>query len=85
MKIYGQHDARTIQQLERCVSAEAGAIKARQVRRLIDGRHALFARARDAAGNWGPVRAVVVPVDRAAPMASLERLQAQVAEYRLEP
>jgi tRNA-splicing ligase RtcB (3'-phosphate/5'-hydroxy nucleic acid ligase) len=26
MKIYGQHDARTIQQLERCVAAEDGAI-----------------------------------------------------------
>lgn len=26
MKIYGQHDDRTIQQLERCVAAEAGAI-----------------------------------------------------------
>lgn len=26
MKIYGQHDDRTIQQLERCVVAEDGAI-----------------------------------------------------------
>lgn len=26
MKIYGQHDERTIQQLERCVAAEEGAI-----------------------------------------------------------
>ena len=34
-----------------------GTVTPRQVRRLIDGRHTLFARARDAAGNWGPVRA----------------------------
>ena len=26
MKIYGQHDARTIQQLERCVAAEDNAV-----------------------------------------------------------
>ena len=45
----------------------AGTLTRSQVRRLIDGRHALFARARDAAGNWGPVRPVVLPIDRAAP------------------
>ena len=39
------------------------------MRRLIDGRHTLFARARDAAGNWGPVRPVVLPIDRTAPEA----------------
>ena len=39
----------------------------RQVRRLEDGRHSLFVRARDAAGNWGPVRLVVLPIDRRAP------------------
>src|SRR4029077_7591163 len=45
----------------------AGLIVPRQVRRLEDGRHSLFVRARDAAGNWGPVRLVVLPVDRRAP------------------
>ncbi|HSS58376.1 MAG TPA: S8 family serine peptidase [Solirubrobacteraceae bacterium] len=45
----------------------AGLIVPRQVRRLEDGRHSLFVRARDAAGNWGPVRSVVLPVDRQAP------------------
>jgi hypothetical protein len=45
----------------------AGVVRPRQVRRLVDGRHRLFARARDASGNWGPVRAVVLPIDRAAP------------------
>jgi subtilisin family serine protease len=45
----------------------AGTLAPRQVRRLQDGRHALFARARDATGNWGPVRPVVIPIDRAAP------------------
>ena len=38
-----------------------------QGRRLVDGRHSLFVRARDAAGNWGPVRAVALPIDRARP------------------
>ena len=38
-----------------------------QVRRLEDGRHSLFVRARDAAGNWGPVRMVVLPIDRLPP------------------
>ena len=37
------------------------------MRRLEDGRHGLFVRARDAAGNWGPVRPVVLPVDRRRP------------------
>jgi hypothetical protein len=32
----------------------------RQVRRLEDGRHSLFVRARDAAGNWGPGALVVL-------------------------
>lgn len=45
----------------------AGTLTRSQVRRLIDGRHALFARARDGSGNWGPVRPVVLPIDRAAP------------------
>jgi subtilisin family serine protease len=45
----------------------AGVIAPRLVRRLVDGRHALFVRARDATGNWGPVRLVVLPIDRAAP------------------
>jgi subtilisin family serine protease len=45
----------------------AGVLTQRQVRRVVDGRHALFVRARDAAGNWGPVRPVVLPIDRAAP------------------
>ena len=44
-----------------------GLISPRQVRRLEDGRHKLFARARDAAGNWGPVRAVLLPIDREPP------------------
>jgi subtilisin family serine protease len=45
----------------------AGTVTPRQVQRLIDGRHGLFARARDAAGNWGPVRSIVIPIDRSAP------------------
>jgi hypothetical protein len=45
----------------------AGEIAPRLVRRLVDGRHSLFVRARDAVGNWGPVRAVVLPIDRTAP------------------
>ena len=45
----------------------AGALAQRDVRRLFDGRHALFVRARDAAGNWGPARRVALPVDRTAP------------------
>jgi hypothetical protein len=45
----------------------AGAVTPRQMQRLLDGRHSLFARARDAVGNWGPVRAVVIPIDRAPP------------------
>jgi hypothetical protein len=45
----------------------AGGVPARTVRRLVDGRHNLYVRARDAAGNWGPVRMVVLPIDRAAP------------------
>jgi hypothetical protein len=48
-------------------AALAGRIAPRDVRRLYDGRHNLFVRARDAAGNWGPVRQVVLPVDRSAP------------------
>ena len=49
----------------------------RQVRRLEDGRHSLFVRARDAAGNWGPVRMVVLP-DRPA-AAGRARLAASAA------
>jgi hypothetical protein len=45
----------------------AGSLAPRQVRRLEDGRHSLFVRARDAAGNWGPVRMVVLPIDRLPP------------------
>jgi hypothetical protein len=45
----------------------AGSLVTRQVRRLEDGRHSLFVRARDAAGNWGPVRLVVLPIDRLPP------------------
>ncbi|HMG99394.1 MAG TPA: S8 family serine peptidase [Gaiellales bacterium] len=45
----------------------AGSLLPRQVQRLEDGRHGLFVRARDAAGNWGPVRQVVLPIDRIAP------------------
>jgi subtilisin family serine protease len=44
-----------------------GLISPRQVRRLEDGRHGLFVRARDASGNWGPVRSVVLPIDRQPP------------------
>ena len=53
--------------LDPVFAALTGTVTPRQVRRLIDGRHTLFARARDAAGNWGPVRAIVIPVDRSAP------------------
>jgi Subtilase family len=45
----------------------AGLVPARKIRRLVDGRHSLFVRARDASGNWGPVRMVVLPIDRSAP------------------
>jgi hypothetical protein len=45
----------------------AGTVTRREVRRLLDGRHALYVRARDAAGNWGPMRRVVLPIDHAAP------------------
>ncbi|MDX6596320.1 MAG: hypothetical protein QOE87_207 [Gaiellales bacterium] len=48
-------------------STLTGTVSQRQVRRLLDGRHTLFARARDTAGNWGPVRAVVIPIDRTPP------------------
>jgi subtilisin family serine protease len=48
-------------------AALAGRVAARQIGRLEDGRHSLFVRARDAAGNWGPVRVVVLPIDRTAP------------------
>ena len=44
-----------------------GRVAARMIRRLEDGRHRLFVRARDAAGTWGPVRLVVLPIDRTAP------------------
>ncbi len=52
-----------------------GTVKPRQVRRLVDGRHALFARARDAAGNWGPVRQVVIPIDRSSPAVRVSGLR----------
>jgi subtilisin family serine protease len=45
----------------------AGLIAPHVVRRALDGRHSLYVRARDAAGNWGPVREVVIPFDRDAP------------------
>ena len=44
-----------------------GLLAPSDVRRLSDGRHKLWVRARDATGNWGPVRQVVLPVDRVAP------------------
>ncbi len=44
-----------------------GLLGPSEVRRLSDGRHKLWVRARDATGNWGPVRMVVLPVDRVAP------------------
>ena len=53
--------------LDPTFAALTGTVTPRQVRRLVDGRHTLFVRARDAAGNWGPVRAIVIPIDRAAP------------------
>ena len=52
-----------------------GTVTPRQVRRLVDGRHALFARARDAAGNWGPVRQIVIPIDRASPAIRVSGLR----------
>ena len=48
-------------------SSLAGSLLPRQVRRLEDGRHFLFVRARDAVGNWGPVRKIALPVDRVPP------------------
>ena len=57
----------TVTPLDASGATLAGAISPRQVRRLVDGRHRLYVRARDAAGNWGPLRAVVLPADRAAP------------------
>jgi subtilase family protein len=48
-------------------AALTGALTPREVRRLLDGRHGLYVRARDATGNWGPARAVALPADRAAP------------------
>ena len=48
-------------------SSLAGSLVPQQVRRLEDGRHGLFVRARDAAGNWGPVRRIALPVDRMPP------------------
>jgi subtilisin family serine protease len=48
-------------------SSLAGVLVPRQVRRLEDGRHGLFVRARDAAGNWGAVRRIALPVDRLPP------------------
>ncbi len=45
----------------------SGMLGARHVRQLVDGRHGLYVRARDAAGNWGPARPVVLPLDRTAP------------------
>jgi Subtilase family len=48
-------------------STFAGSLAPIQVRRLEDGRHSLFVRARDAVGNWGPVRLAVLPIDRQPP------------------
>jgi subtilisin family serine protease len=45
----------------------AGRLGARALRRLADGHWGLFVHARDAAGNWGPVQQVVLPVDRVPP------------------
>jgi hypothetical protein len=45
----------------------AGSLVPRQVLRIEDGRHNLYVRARDATGNWGPVRQVALPIDRIPP------------------
>jgi subtilisin family serine protease len=57
----------TVAPIDGTDSKLAGLIVPRQVRRLEDGRHSLFVRARDASGNWGPVRLVVLPIDRQPP------------------
>ena len=49
-------------------AALAGVVRPRDARRLFDGRHRLYVRARDAAGNWGPARPIVIPADRIAPV-----------------
>jgi hypothetical protein len=59
--------ALTVAPIDGTDSKLGGLIVPRQVRRLEDGRHSLFVRARDASGNWGPVRSVVVPIDRESP------------------
>jgi subtilisin family serine protease len=59
--------ALTTSPLDVTESSLAGSLLPQQVRRLEDGRHGLFVRARDAAGNWGPVRRIALPVDRMPP------------------
>jgi hypothetical protein len=53
--------------LEGTESDLSGALVPPQVLRLEDGRHKLYVRARDATGNWGPVRVVPLPIDRIPP------------------
>ena len=53
--------------IDASAAALGGTLGPSEVRRLSDGRHKLWVRARDATGNWGPVRQVVLPVDRVAP------------------
>jgi hypothetical protein len=59
--------ALTARPLDGTESTLAGSLVPRQVRRLEDGRHELFVRARDAAGNWGPVREIALPSDHLPP------------------
>jgi subtilisin family serine protease len=59
--------ALTATPLEATESSLAGFLVPRQVHRAQDGRHGLFVRARDAAGNWGPVRRIELPIDRLPP------------------
>jgi subtilisin family serine protease len=59
--------ALTTTPLDGTESQLAGLLIPRQVLRLEDGRHNLYVRARDATGNWGPVRVVALPIDRVPP------------------
>jgi Subtilase family len=59
--------ALTTTPLDGSESSLGGSLVPRQVRRLEDGRHSLYVRARDAAGNLGPVRQVALPIDRQPP------------------
>jgi len=57
----------TVAPIDGTDSKVTGLIVPREVRRLEDGRHSLFVRARDASGNWGAVRLIALPVDRQPP------------------